>query len=75
MGKNEVLGVALQLGRAACGLRVLVEVDTVVASDALADVVAAAATELFNLEVAGQPEEALNILGRQMHCKNNIWNE
>ena len=75
VGEDKVLGVALQLGRTACRLCILVEVDAVVASDALADVVAAAATELFNLEVAGQPEEALNILGRQVHCKNKTRNE
>ena len=69
MGEDEVLGVALQLGRAG-RLRVEVEVDAVVARDALADVVAAAAPELLHLEVARQPEEALHILGRQMHCNN-----
>ena len=53
VGEDKVLGVALQLGRTACRLCILVEVDAVVASDALADVVAAAATELLHTPALG----------------------
>ena len=62
VGEDEVLGVALQLGGAG-RLRVEVEVDAVVARDALPDEVAAAAPQLLHLQVARQPEEALHILG------------
>ena len=65
--EDEVFGVALQVGRAG-RLRVEVEVDAVIARDALADVVAAATPKFLHLEVARQTEEALDILGRQVHC-------